>query len=225
MKVRVLGLEWGPQVKQTALLASPIYIGQAQREGKKHIKRGAKKHIKRGASLLLSFGSAHAHSSRVYYSLFSLIKLNCKTGSSIGSHFCCGETDPRKLQIPPTFSSMNKNSDVGFTWTAIHQLPYPSLFPRVGSNSCPWVDDAIQPTYPLPPPYPPALNFSQNHGLFQEVGSLHQVAKVLELQLQHQSFHWLFRADFLQEWLVWSPCCPRDCQESYLASQCGSVNS
>ena len=37
---------------------------------------------------------------------------------------------------------------------------------------------------------------------------------VLELQLQHQSFQWVFRVDFLQDWLVWSPCCPRDSQES-----------
>ena len=44
--------------------------------------------------------------------------------------------------------------------------------------------------------------------------SSHQVAKVLELQLQHQSFQWIFRVDFLQDWLVWSPFCPRDSQES-----------
>ena len=49
----------------------------------------------------------------------------------------------------------------------------------------------------------------------------HQVAKVLELQLQHQSFQWIFGVDFLQDWLVWSPCCPRDSQHSskrYLSS-------
>ena len=40
-----------------------------------------------------------------------------------------------------------------------------------------------------------------------------QVAKVLELQLQHQSFQWIFRVDFLYDWLVWSPCCPRNCQD------------
>ena len=42
-----------------------------------------------------------------------------------------------------------------------------------------------------------ACNFSQHHSLFQWVGSLHQVAKVLELQFQQQSFQWLFRVDFL----------------------------
>ena len=45
---------------------------------------------------------------------------------------------------------------------------------------------------------------------FQWVSSSHQVAKVLELQLQHQSFQWIFRVDILWDWLLWSPCCPRD---------------
>ena len=53
-----------------------------------------------------------------------------------------------------------------------------------------WVGDAIQPSHPLPTPSPPAFNLSQHQGLFQRVGSLHQVAKVLDLNLQHQSFQW-----------------------------------
>ena len=73
-----------------------------------------------------------------------------------------------------------------------------------------WVGDAIQPSYPLLPPSPPASCLSQH----QLVGSLHQVAKVFELQLQHQSFQWTFRIDFPMNWLVWSPCSPRDSQES-----------
>ena len=48
----------------------------------------------------------------------------------------------------------------------------------------------------LSTPSPPTLNLSQNQNLFQWVSSLHQVAKVLELQLQHQSFQWIFRTDF-----------------------------
>ena len=56
-----------------------------------------------------------------------------------------------------------------------------------------WVDDAIPPSHPLSSPSPPAPNPSQHQGLFQWVGSLHQVAKVLDLQLQHQSFQWIFR--------------------------------
>ena len=50
------------------------------------------------------------------------------------------------------------------------------------------VGDAIQPSDPLSSPSPPALNLSQHQGLFKRVSSLHQVAKVLEFQLQHQSF-------------------------------------
>ena len=48
--------------------------------------------------------------------------------------------------------------------------------------------DAIQPSHPLSSPSTPALNLSQHQGLFKWVSSSHQVAKVLELQLQHQSF-------------------------------------
>ena len=50
------------------------------------------------------------------------------------------------------------------------------------------VGDAIQPSHPLSSPYPPTLNFSQHQGLFKRVSSLHQVARVLEFQLQQQSF-------------------------------------
>ena len=60
-----------------------------------------------------------------------------------------------------------------------------------------WVDDAIQSSHHLSPPSPPAFSLSQHQGLFQWIGSSHQVAKVLELQLQHQSFQWIFRTDFL----------------------------
>ena len=59
------------------------------------------------------------------------------------------------------------------------------------------VGDAIQPSHPLSSPSPPALNLYQHQGLFQWVGSSHQVAKVLELQFQNQSFQWIFRVHFL----------------------------
>ena len=54
-----------------------------------------------------------------------------------------------------------------------------------------WVDDAIQLSHPLLPPSPPVLNLSQHQNLFQWVSSLHHVTKVLELQLQPQSFQWI----------------------------------
>ena len=59
------------------------------------------------------------------------------------------------------------------------------------------VSYAIQPSHPLSIPWPPAFKLSQHQDLFQWVSSLHQVAKVLEFQLQHQSFQWIFRTDFL----------------------------
>ena len=60
---------------------------------------------------------------------------------------------------------------------------------------------------------------------YQWVGSLHQVAKVWELQLQHQSFQWIFRTDFFQNWLDWSLCSPRDSQESSPTPKFKNINS
>ena len=51
------------------------------------------------------------------------------------------------------------------------------------------------------------------------INSSHQVAKLLELQLQHQSFQWIFRVDFLLDWLVWCAYSPRDSQKSSLTPQ------
>ena len=59
------------------------------------------------------------------------------------------------------------------------------------------VGDAIQPSHPLSSPSLPSFNLSQHQGLFKWVSSLHQVAKVLEFQLQHQSFQWTPRTDLL----------------------------
>ena len=84
------------------------------------------------------------------------------------------------------------------------------------------VGDAIQTSHSLLPPSPPAFNVSQHQGFFQWVGSSHQVAKVLELQ--HQSFQWIFRTDFFQDWLVWSPSSPRESQESPPTTQFKSIN-
>ena len=74
-------------------------------------------------------------------------------------------------------------------------------------------------------PLSSCLNLAQHSGLFRWVSSSHQVAKVLELQLQHQSFRWIFRNDFLYGWLVWLLCNPRDSQESFATPQLKSINS
>ena len=76
-------------------------------------------------------------------------------------------------------------------------FPVLHYLPKFAQTHVHWVGDAIQLSHPLSPLSPPALNLSQHQGLSQWVGSLHQVAKVLELQLQHQSFWWIFRVDFL----------------------------
>ena len=65
-----------------------------------------------------------------------------------------------------------------------------------------WVSDAIQPSHPLSSPSPPAFNLSQHQGLFKWISSSHQVAKVLEFQLQYQFFQRIFRTDFFRmDWL------------------------
>ena len=88
-----------------------------------------------------------------------------------------------------------------------------------------WVGDAIQPSHPLSSPSPPVPNPSQHQSLFQWVHSSHEVAKVLEFQLQHHSLQRNPRADLLQNGLIGSPCSPRDPQESSPAPQFKSINS
>ena len=84
--------------------------------------------------------------------------------------------------------------------------PCPLPTPRVNSNSCP-LSQWCQPPHALFSPSPPALNLSQHQGLFQLVGSSHQVAEVLKLQLQYQSFQWIFPSgligltSLLSKWL------------------------
>ena len=87
------------------------------------------------------------------------------------------------------------------------------------------VSNAIQPSYPLSSPSPPAPNPSQHHSIFQWVSSSHGVAKVLEFQLQHHSLQRNPRAHLLQNGQVGSPCSPRDSQESSPTPQFKSINS
>ena len=93
------------------------------------------------------------------------------------------------IQSCPTLCDPMNRSTPGFL--VYHQLPEST------QTHVHWVGDAIQPAYPLSSPFPPALNLSQHQGLFKWVSSSHQVAKVLEFQLQHQSFQWTPRTDLL----------------------------
>ena len=103
------------------------------------------------------------------------------------------------------------------------RLPCPSYLLEFTQTHVHWVDDTIQSSHPLPPSSSPVLNLSQHQGLFHWVSSSHQKAKVLKLQLQHSYFQWIFRVYFLLDWLVWSPCCPRDSQESSPAPQLENI--
>ena len=99
--------------------------------------------------------------------------------------------------------------------------PCPSSTLRVYTNSCPlswWCHPTISSS---------VVPFSFCLQSFPASGSfpLSQVAKLLELQLHHRSFQWIFKVDFLQDWLVWSLCSPRDSQESSPTPQFKSISS
>ena len=96
---------------------------------------------------------------------------------------CCSVT-----QLCPTLCDPMDCSTPGFP--VHHQLP------ELAQTHVHRVGDAIQTSCPLSSSSPPAFNLSQHQGLFQWVSSSHQVAKVLEFQLQHQSFQWIFKTDF-----------------------------
>ena len=126
-------------------------------------------------------------------------------------HVTTGKTISSVTQSCPALCDPMNHSTPGlrvhyqlleFTQTHVHQ-----------------VSDTIQPSHPLSFPYLPARNPSQCQGLFQWVNSSHEVAKVLEFQLQHQSFQWTPRTGLLYDGLVGSPCSPRDSQESFPTPQ------
>ena len=121
------------------------------------------------------------------------------------------------VQSCPTLCDPMNHSTPGFP--VHHQLPE---FTQTHIHR---VSDAIQPSHPLSSPSPPALNPSQHQSLFQWINSSHEVAKVLEFQLQHHSFQRNPRADLLQDGLVGSPCSPRDSQESSPTPRFKSINS
>ena len=92
-------------------------------------------------------------------------------------------------QLCPTLCDTMNSSTPGF--------PVLQYLPEFAQTHVHWVTDGIQLSHPLLPPSPLALNLSQHWVFFQWVVSLHQVSKVLDLELQHQSFQWIFRVDIL----------------------------
>ena len=98
--------------------------------------------------------------------------------------FCCSSVTK---SCPTLFDPM----DCSTRFPVHHHLP------QFAQTHVHWVGDTIQPSHLLSSPSPPALNVSLHQGLFQWVSSSYQVAKVLEFQLQHQSFQWTPRTDLL----------------------------
>ena len=143
-------------------------------------------------------GESHGQRSLAGYNPWGCKELGM-TEATEYMHICI-ERERQRKKLPCFFSSCSVTylcptlcdpvdcSTPGFP--VLHRLP------EFTQTHVHWVGDAIQPSHPLSPPSPPALNLSQHQGLFQWVGSSHQVAKVLELQFQHQSFQWIFRVDF-----------------------------
>ena len=149
-----------------------IWGGFTNSWGKKHIKKTAfKKHIKKQRHYFAKKGP----SSQSYGFSSSHVWIWVQFSSVAQS--CLTLYDPKNCSSP------------GLT---VHRQ-----LPKFTQTHVYWVCDAIQPSHPLLLPSPPAFNLSQNQGLYQWVSSSHQVAKVLEFQLQYQSFQWIFRTDFL----------------------------
>ena len=131
--------------------------------------------------------------------------------------FCVSDQIRSVAQSCPTLCDPMSHSTLG--------LPVHHQLPEVTETHVHRVSDAIQPSHPLLSPSPPARNPSQHQSLFQWVNSSHEVAKVLQFQLQHHSFQRNPRADLLQNGLVGYSCSPRDSQESSPTPQFKSINS
>ena len=146
-------------------------------------------------------------------------------GNLLKSSFSFRDSVNHYIQL---FSSVQSLSRVWLCDPMNHStpcIPAHHQLPESTQTHVHWVGDAIQPSHPLSSPFPSALNLSQHQGLFQWVSSSHQVAKVLEFQLQHQSFQWTSRTDLLLDGPIGSPCSPRDSQESSPTPQFKSINS
>ena len=145
--------------------------------------------------------------------------------SSLNSH--SGNSEWRKVvriqdQLSSVAQSCRTRQPHGLQ---LARPPCLSPTPGVYLNSCPlsrWCHPTISFSVI---PFSSCLQSFPASGSLSNVSSSHQVAKVLEFQLQHQSFQWIFRADFLKDELVGFPCCPSDSQESSPSPQFKSISS
>ena len=146
---------------------------------------------------------------------YSLINLFVLDVSAITTYFIIIQFSSDTQSCPTLCDPMNRSTP---------GLPVHHQLPEFTPTHVHLVGDAIQPSHPLSSPSPPAHKPSQHQSLFQWVNTSHEVAKVLEFQLQHHSFQRNPRAD-LQNGLVGSPCSPKDSQESSPTPQFKSINS
>ena len=127
--------------------------------------------------------------------------------SSWNTAFTCKLANPESTPQPASFSGSFSSVQFSSVTQLCPTLCSPTGYstqclsvhhqhPEFAQTHVHWVSNAIQPSCPLPSPSP-ALNLSQHQGLFKWVSSLHQVARVLEFQLQHRSLQWTPRTDFL----------------------------
>ena len=183
--------------------------------------------------LLLHFSSFDKRMTVYFLKYMSIQHLCvCVGGLSLASHLRnFGKPEHQNAFFMPSFfyTAQFSRSVVSDTlWPHGLQrarLSCSSLIPKLAQTHILQVTDAIQPSHPLSSPSPPAFNLSQNRGFFKWNSSSHRVAKVLEFQLQHQSFQWIFRTDFFKDGLVGSPCCPKESQEFSPIPQFKSINS
>ena len=120
-----------------------------------------------------------------------------------GNHTFPAELEVEFTDIEPNLSvsSVPSLSHVQLFATPWNGFSVHHQFPELAHTHVHQISDAIQPSHPLSSPSPLAFSLSQHQGLFQWVSSSHHVAEVLELQLQHQSFQWIFLISFRMDWL------------------------
>ena len=140
--------------------------------------------------------------SYLYFYLFFILPFIERTNLSFLCYFSCWQICNRiRSYLTSSIPKYNRNitSSVGKLCPTLCNsmncsspgFPVPHYLPQFAQTHllkliAHWDSDATQPSHHLLPPFPPALNLTQHQGLFQWVSSFHQVAKVLQLQLQHQ---------------------------------------
>jgi len=160
-----------------------------------------------------------------YFKCYSLRKYDSKSEAII-TRECTVKLEPANLVWSIQFSCLVVSNSLWPMDGSTPGLPVLHQLAEFIQTYVHRVGDAIQPSHPLSSPSPSAFGLSQHQGLIQWVSSSHQakvLAKVFQLQLQ--SFQWIFKTDFLQDGLVWSPCSPRDSQESSPTPQFKSISS